>query len=94
MKDEKNSTFFENKKRRILCPACKHYVCDTYLGENVERIKKCGRCGSFMKLLPPRKFEGVVNGKEGKWIAFGPNEGMFTADLTEKDYDDTMPVED
>ena len=92
--NKKYTTFTNDKKRRILCPACGHYIgSDTHLGEKKERILKCCRCGSFMKLAPPRKFEGEVDGKEGKWIVFGPNEGMFTADLTENEYDDTIPIE-
>lgn len=83
-------TFYKDGKRRIKCPACGRYLMDTYLGEKKDRIKKCANCGSFLKLKPPLKFHGVVDGKEDDWIAFGPNQGMFTADLTESDYDVTI----
>ena len=86
----KKSSFKKDGKKRIKWPSCNRYLLTTHLGEKNERIVKCANCKMFLKWSPPRKFKGIVDNKEGKWIAFGPNEGMFTADLTDDEYDDTI----
>jgi len=83
---QKAPTFHEDGKRRMLCAACGRYLGDTYLGEQKTRNVRCQGCKSINTFLPP--LNGEKDGVKG--ILYGPNHGLFTADLTEKEIEDSI----
>ncbi|GEM_PF-5323051 len=81
-----NPTFKDDGKRRVFCAACKRYITESHLGEKEIRKIKCRGCDSVNIVFPPTKDK-----KDGqKVILFGQNHGLWTADLTEKEVEDSM----
>lgn len=76
----KNPTFKDDGMKRIECP-CGHFICETRLTDDRIRIEKCHYCGTRAVIHPPKK--GDVDGQ--KVIFHGPNNGLWTADLTDEE---------
>jgi len=83
---KKQKSFAKEGNKRITCPNCTHYMGDSHLGEKNVRNIRCRSCKAVSIVFPPRK------DKEGgaKVIRFGPGESVYTADLTEKDIEDSL----
>ena len=82
----KHTTFKADGQRRIVCPTCGRYLGDSHLGEKKIRNIRCKGCHAVSIVYPPRK----DTEDDVKVIRFGPNEGVFTADLTEKEIEDSI----
>ncbi|MDB5266816.1 MAG: hypothetical protein JWN89_631 [Parcubacteria group bacterium] len=82
----KQKTFNKDGVKRIICTNCAHYMGDSHLGEKNIRKIRCTKCHTISIVYPPRKdTEGGM-----KVIRFGPNEGVFTADLTESEIENSI----
>jgi len=78
--EKKYPTFKTDGYRKVFCSGCKGFTgARMRLGEKNQKAVKCKQCRVVSVVFPPRMtMEG-----EMKVIKFGPNEGCFTADLTE-----------
>ena len=87
----RHTTFKKEGYKKVFCAACGHYMkTDVHLGEKNYRAVRCWKCKAVSIIYPPRK---GVNDAGEKVILWGPNEGMVTADLTEKEIEDTIKPE-
>ena len=83
---KKATTFKNDGKRRILCVGCSRFITESHLGEKKQRYIKCKGCGPVNIITPPRK----TTFKGQKVILYGPNEGLFTADLAEDEIEESL----
>lgn len=87
----KQTTFKKDGYKKIICPNCGHYMkANVYLGEKNYRAIRCWKCKAVSLIYPPRK---DINEENERIIRWGPNEGVYTADLTENEIEDTMKPE-
>jgi len=91
-------TFYKDGARRVKCPHCNKYVAKkgkgallTKLTHKTYRPCTCCHCKGKFILYPPLK---TTDGRGHKIIKWGPNRSDVTADLTEDEFEDTIPAED
>lgn len=96
-KTKDTPTFWQDGKRRVLCPWCGKYVgrkggnvLTTKLDHKTYRPCNCCHCGKQFIVYPPQK---GVNSTGEKIIKWGPALMYTTDDLTEKEFEDTIDLD-
>jgi len=93
-------TFYRNGKRRVRCPnpLCGKYLARKdkgavfqYLTQKDGKIYRCYHCGIDFFLPPPEKNVADPHGSGVIGITWGANGSEWTADLTLKDVEVTIP---
>jgi hypothetical protein len=87
-------TFYKDGKRRVKCPHCHKYVgfkggrvLETKLSDKKIRNCRCCHCKGIFILYPPVKTTDENGYRVIKW---GPNLSYTTADLTDREIEDTI----
>lgn len=96
MEQKDTLTFWKNGARRVKCPYCHKYVGRkgknvllTKLDHKTYRACTCCHCGEKFIVYPPVKTTDENGVRIIKW---GPDLLYTTADLTEKEFEDTIPM--